>query len=855
MKFRFLLHFCIYLFSLPLSSQFVTDFSEGNLDVWEGDKASFIVNASEQLQLNAPEGSTRAGLYTPVTFSDSMVWEVYVHLQFAPSTSNQLKIFLAVNSFDLDTASGYYLEIGASGDQDPLELKYLNNGTGEALAASVPGLVGMDPVEINIRVVRKENGEWQVYRTNDIQAELLLTTTHGAISLSSLSYFGFDCRYTSTRRDKFVFDDITILPPLPDTIPPKCLSLEVPDAHSVELTFDELLEEVSASSTANYLLMPGGLPPDDIQLNQPKVTLMWSTDFVSQQEYTLSIGGVMDPSGNTVAPTQKMFTYTAVESAQPNEILITEIMADPTPAIGLPSEEYLELYNASSRVFNLGDYTIQAGASERSLPDMLLQGNTYVILCDDDLVSSYETYGTTAGVVGFPGLSNAGSSVFLKDGLGQVIHQVDYALLWYGDPSKSDGGWSLEMINPNHICSDADNWHASNDLSGGTPGKVNSIWETIPDMQGPELVSMYIASPTSVLLRFNEKLDPILMENPSAYQCSPNLSIISAILLDAKTLELGFASPMEEGVTYAVLPFDAFDCLGNVMSQPDTIRFGLTASIEPGDLLVNEILFNPGTGGSRFIEVINVSDKYFDMSTLAIGRISPSKNDVYATGVNEILDPGQLVVFTTDPADIESRYTVPYPDKVFTAPLPSWSDKTDNVSLISGGQIIDSFTYQYTWHLPVISDQNGVSLERVSTNSPSSLSSTWHSASSASGNATPTGVNSQQVSGVISEKTPYSITNSIFSPDEDGFNDFLALNFLLETGDFIGSVWVYDLEGREIIQLLSNESLGSSTLVQWDGRNADQNLAEMGIYILYIQLWDEFGNLKNYKETCALVKR
>ena len=366
---------------------------------------------------------------------------------------------------------------------------------------------------------------------------------------------------------------------------------------------------------------------------------------------------------------------------------------------------------------------------------------------------------------------------------------------------------------------------------------------------------MYITSPTSVLLRFNEKLDPILMENPSAYQCSPNLSIISAILLDAKTLELGFASPMEEGVTYAVLPFDAFDCLGNVMSQPDTIRFGLTASIEPGDLLVNEILFNPGTGGSRFIEVINVSDKYFDMSTLAIGRISPSKNDVYATGVNEILDPGQLVVFTTDPADIESRYTVPYPDKVFTAPLPSWSDKTDNVSLISGGQIIDSFTYQYTWHLPVISDQNGVSLERVSTNSPSSLSSTWHSASSASGNATPTGVNSQQVSGVISVKTPYSITNSIFSPDEDGFNDFLALNFLLETGDFIGSVWVYDLEGREIIQLLSNESLGSSTLVQWDGRNADQNLAEMGIYILYIQLWDEFGNLKNYKETCALVKR
>lgn len=855
MKFRFLLYFCLYLFSLPLSSQFVTDFSEGNLDVWEGDKASFIINASEQLQLNAPEGSTHAWLYTPVTFSDSMVWDMYINLQFAPSTSNQLKIFLAVNSFDLDTASGYYLEIGASGDQDPLELKYLNNGTGEALAASTPGLVGMDPVEINIRVVRKENGEWQVYRTDDIQAELLFTTTHGAISLSALSYFGFDCRYTSTRRDKFVFDDISILPPVPDTIAPKCLSLDVPDANSVELTFDEILDEATATSPANYSLMPGGLPPDGIQLNQPKVTLTWNTDFVSQQAYTLSISGIMDPAGNTLAPTQKMFSYTAVESAQPNEILITEIMADPTPAIGLPAEEYLELYNASSRVFNLADYTIQAGASERALPDMLLPGNSYVILCDEDLVSSYETYGSAAGVDGLPGLSNSGSSVVLKDGFGQVIHQVDYALSWYGDASKSDGGWSLEMKNPTHICSDADNWRASNDLSGGTPGKVNSVWETTPDMAGPELVSIYISSPTSLLLRFNEKLDPILMENPSAYPGSPNLTVVSALLSDAKTIELGFAAPLDEGVTYYLLPFDAFDCLGNVMTHPDTVRFGLTAAIEPGDLLVNEILFNPGTGGSRFVEVINVSNKFIDLSTLAIGRISPSKNDVYATGVNEILDPGQLAVFTTDPADIESRYTVPHPERMFTSPLPSWGDKTDNVSLIAGGQIIDSFTYQSAWHLPVIADQNGVSLERVATNSPSTLSSTWHSASSASGNATPTGVNSQQVSGEISEEMPYSITNSVFSPDDDGFNDFLALNFLLETGDFIGSVWVYDLEGREIIQLLSNESLGSSTLVQWDGRNADQHLADMGIYILFIQLWDEFGNLKNYKETCALVKR
>jgi hypothetical protein len=124
-----------------------------------------------------------------------------------------------------------------------------------------------------------------------------------------------------------------------------------------------------------------------------------------------------------------------------------------------------------------------------------------------------------------------------------------------------------------------------------------------------------------------------------------------------------------------------------------------------------------------------------------------------------------------------------------------------------------------------------------------------------SGNATPTGTNSQEADLENEDATPYSIINSVFSPDSDGFKDFLALNFLLETGDYIGSVWVIDLEGREIIQLLSNESLGKSTIVQWDGRDEDQLLADAGIYVLFIQLWDAFGNVNEYKETCALVKR
>ena len=78
---------------------------------------------------------------------------------------------------------------------------------------------------------------------------------------------------------------------------------------------------------------------------------------------------------------------------------------------------------------------------------------------------------------------------------------------------------------------------------------------------------------------------------------------------------------------------------------------------------------------------------------------------------------------------------------------------------------------------------------------------------------------------------------------------------VLPDGDQIGSIRVHDLEGRAIKTLITNESLGTSAFVQWDGRNAEEVVAEMGIYVIFVELWDAQGNVKEYQETCALVKR
>ncbi len=837
-----------------LQSQFADDFSDGNLNEWQGDVSNFIVNGSGQLQLNAPSGSTSSWIHTPVTFIDSMVWDLYFRLDFAPSTSNLLRIYLATNNTDLTTASGYFLEIGATGDVDAIDLKYLDNGVATTIGSSVAGLVAFEPVDLRIRVVRDSKGSWQIYNTGGALPELLFSASHDVLPLSTLNTFGFYQKYTDTRRDKFRYDDINIAALQADESIPQWISLTVVDDNTVSLLFNENLDPVTSADPSHYLLTPGGGNPAQVELNGNSVTLTWAQPFVNLQENTLTIHNIQDPAGNILVNESKTFTFTKIGTAKPFDLMITEIMADPTPVIGLPDAEYLEIYNAGTEILNLGDYKIRVGTTDKDLPDSLIYPKQFVILTDDSNIDLLSPFGRVVALGSMSTLSNSGATLALLNGAGEILHQVNYDPAWYNDPVKSTGGWSLEMINPLFICAEGSNWNAASNLIGGTPGQVNSQWSTAYDVEGPSLISLFTPNTDEIELRFDEHIETGLMLNPALYVFEPALSIQEVELINDGAVRIVLAQSLQEGVIYHLLPVTAVDCIGNPKTGQDTIVFGLVASAAAGDVLINEILFNPGVGGSRFIEIINASQKFIDLSSLSIARVNALHNDIYPTHINEILAPGAIAAFTSDPSDIKARYTVPHPEKLYDAIIPTWDEDADQVSILSGGMYIDSFTYSADWHHPVISDQNGVSLERISITAPTSSRSTWHSASSVSGYATPTGPNSQSVvdqPGAV----PFELTNKQFSPNDDGHNDFLTVNFSGGSGDDIASIWVYDLEGRIIRQLLSNESIGTSALIQWDGRNVDGQLADMGIYIIFVQLWDPQGNVKEYQKSCALVKR
>ena len=86
-----------------------------------------------------------------------------------------------------------------------------------------------------------------------------------------------------------------------------------------------------------------------------------------------------------------------------------------------------------------------------------------------------------------------------------------------------NGGWSLEQIDPQNYCGEASNWSASTDLSGGTPGRKNSIYAPDPDLTAPILLRAVVNDNRTLTLYFSESMNSNRMNELSRYTASGNL--------------------------------------------------------------------------------------------------------------------------------------------------------------------------------------------------------------------------------------------------------------------------------------------------------------------------------------------
>jgi hypothetical protein len=786
--FRFLVSISLFL---PLQQISATSFKLFP-EPWSGDTALFIFHPEDSLlQLVAPEESGEAYLWHSSSAFESAVWETGFLMEFNPSSSNYLQIYLATD----DTASfqnGFYLIAGTSGDN--ISLWERNNGENFLLIEGTEDRLDTSPASARIRVTRRKGGHWKLetHTGNGWQTEGTATRKRGFPSL----FAGFSCHYTKTRCDKFFLEPLEISgEAYKDTVPPRIESMQVKNGYTLELTFSEPINKTTSSTfltisetvdnlihktefdatfsnaiihlrqklpdaqngkltfsgwcdqgeaclkdtTLNYsylspmvmevnvldyvtieILFNQKMPeeimvpdyfmadhlPDGVSELEPltdeKFLLHLSHKIPDATETSLLINSLILPTGDTIPPGPYFLYY---HEAAFSDLVITEIMNDPSPAALLPETEYLELFNRSNLPVNLKKMTIGINGNSFELPEYILFPGNYVALTADET-----DFSNAVVPEKWKALPNSGGEIVLLNPSGQVTTALRYPGVLSGPQFKQDGGWSLECIDADNLSGALSNQAYCNNDRGGTPGVENSVVNSNPDMQGPGIFVAWLANDSVLMLDFGEPLSASTV-NKDGFDISPKhvkIEELSADSIFGDILAITFQEKLipNEVITVSVSP-SLSDLADNAYSGPSTLNFGLPGSTDSLDVVINELLFDPPVDGCDYVELYNHSDKILALDSLCLARNGDNQTPETLVPLSDKCRwflPKTHLCFANDANWVKKHYERPDGSNIISLPgLPNYVSAGGVVFVTrKNGTILESMNLSPALHFPML---------------------------------------------------------------------------------------------------------------------------------------------------------
>ena len=650
----------------------------------------------------------------------------------------------------------------------------------------------------------------------------------------------------------------------PDNKAPLIKALCAESANTLRIKFTEPQDSTTLLNASFYVVDNGIGTPSAIQLSGPlydQLLLTFNGSFLSNNTYTLSINGtIKDCAGNAIASstTQKFSLY----QAQAFDIVINEIMADESPAVGLPATEYVELYNKTSKPISLMGYNFKTGSANTIMGCASIQAGDYLTILQKTGNGDDAVFGNTYVAESYSSLTNTGAEITLSTNTGTIISTVKFSDQWYGNTDKAAGGYSLEQKDPLNPCAGSDNWSVSTHASGGTPGKLNSINASNPDTKAPEILRIAYFNNTNIVIYFSESLNANSIYNSTSYSIDNgigNPSIIVPYFPELKKLGLNLSAPLQAGIVYTLsINGILTDCVGNLINTVITGRFAIPQNITKGDLILNEILFNPKTDGFDFAEFYNNSNKVVSLDHVKMANIDTLTNTISSLSVIDTLGylifPKEYYVLSQGIETVQKQYNTANENNfINVSDMPAMNVGDGSFGLIlKNDTVLDALMYTEDMHYPLIRDKKGVSLERISFNRSSSDLNNWHSAAEQVGFATPGYKNSQYMDDSKANDV-ISFANEIFSPDNDGYNDVLIVNYLFSEPGFVGNVSIYDARGRFIAKIMENELLGTSGVFSWDGITQSNEKGNIGVYTLFFEYFDTKGNTSKIRKSFVLA--
>lgn len=590
-----------------------------------------------------------------------------------------------------------------------------------------------------------------------------------------------------------------------------------------------------------------------------KIRLTFKEKFKQGIKYELSADSLFNCIGQHIkGPDAKARFEIPLIAEKEYPVLITEIMADPSPVKGLPDAEYVELFNPTDKAINLQGLKF---GSTFTFGDLELNPGSFLLLCSAADTSKLKRFGPLTGIKAWESLNNTQDILTLRNNKGREILSIEYNQNWYKNPEKQKGGYSLELMDIASICSGIQNWSASLDSLGGSPGRSNSHLQNTAADEPLKLTEIELMDSLSVTITFNKAVDSLKASNPDHYTINNGVGKASSVLIlgpDFTKAKIRFSAELNRGLNYSIKVENVCDCRNRVInSEFNNLEFLYPKKIEKNDILLTEILFNPRPGGSDFVEIYNNTNQPIDIKDLSLGRSSGDNlNTVSKISTKQkLLYPGKYLALSSDPENIRKEYHLENPGQILKmTSFPAFNDDSGTAILLSNDKTIDKLTYLEKMHFPLLKNVEGISLERRKLNHSAEEPGNLKSATTASGGATP-GARNSQFTTELADSEAFRLTSKTFSPDNDGFEDFMEMNYRFEEPGNIANVSIFNDKGKQIKRILKNHILNANGTFLWDGFDEYSQVAQVGIYILYAEIFNPQGAVKVFKRSFALVSK
>jgi hypothetical protein len=653
---------------------------------------------------------------------------------------------------------------------------------------------------------------------------------------------------------------------LPDTEPPIVIDSGFLSNREIQLIFDERLFGEEALNPENYYVN-NNFTASSVSAYGDTVQISFSFDFQDNDTFAIALRNLEDLFGNVQNEQVVRLTYVEVSQASRQDVVINEILYRRKDAL---SPEFVEIYNPTGFNFDLSGWTLSDAGSTIEIPkNTILSSGEYLVLTDREAFA--ETLDNGLYLIDFPSLNDNGDEIVIKNEVGFTVDSLFYESCWGGD----EPGVSVERKDPLAASSDASNWSTSNAESGYSAGGISSVFEE--DITPPEIV-FSSASDSSLFIAFSEVVrlsnqTEIFIENLES-----SLGMVPELVASEVTIELESISSKDVNTSTAgeVSISNLSDFKGNIASLISSL---IAEPLEQGEIIINEILYNPLADSednlpdqTEYIELYNPSEKAISLEGLFLHDAPDESNEVrsiypVSTEFKWLAPNSYLLIYSDDASENFSHSDVA---KYFELEDVSESEvihvgrtslslaSTGDAIFLSdsSGATIDSVYYDESWQNPNVFDTRGISLERIDPNGPSNDATNWSSSTHVSGGTPLTQNTIFQESGILPDGNGIICSPNPFSPDDDGFEDNLFINYSLDAADYLLRVRIFDRYGREVRELVNNYQAGFEGSLIWDGLTDDRTRNRVGIYVVYFEAYDSAsGRDRTFKETVVLARK